>query len=69
MPIRDENAGEAVPRHAFRNIRHEIEQMLHLDINRAREIHVMGLISVRDQGQQEHLPVQLLRRGLTYRPD
>ena len=69
MSVRDENPPEAVVGDALCDIKDKIEQMLDLDVDGAREIHVMGLVTERDDRHQENVAICLLRRSLANAPD
>src|SRR4051794_7216727 len=69
MAVRDQNSAEAVMRHALRHIEHKIHQMLNRNVDRAREIHVMRLVSEGNNRHQQDIAFSALRSCLADTPD
>ncbi len=69
MSVGDENPPEAVVGDALCDIEDEVEQMLDLDVDGTREIHVMCLVTERNDRHQENVAFCLLRRSFADTPD
>ena len=69
VTVRDEYPAEAVVGDTLCDIEDEIEQMLDLDVDGAREIHVMRFVAERNDRHQENVAFRLLRRGFADAPD
>ena len=64
VAVRDQDSVEAVVRHALCDV-----EVFLLHIDRAREVHVVGFESVRDQKEQQNVSVRVLCSLLADAPD
>src|SRR5262249_3217052 len=69
VSVSDENSLKPVTCDALGDIQDEVKKVLHLDIDRSWEIHMMSLEAIRDDGQQEDLTVGAFRGFFAYAPD
>lgn len=46
----NEDALKAVVRHVLSDIKNKVQQMVHMDINCPRKVHMVGLEAIGDQG-------------------
>ena len=56
-------------RHALGDVEHEVRQVFLPDVDRARQVHMVGLEAMRDQGQEQDVAIRPLRRLLADTPD
>jgi hypothetical protein len=68
-PSARRDPSETVMGDAFGHVDDEIEQVLDLDVDRARKVHVMGFVAERNNGHQKNVAFCLLRRRLADVPD
>jgi hypothetical protein len=51
------------------DIQYEVKKVLHLNVNRSREIHMMSLEAIRDDGQQQNITAGAFRGFFAHIPD